>query len=272
MNIGIEVARIEDIEKPNPIYKYRRWSDKNEKRVITNRELFMANPMKFEDEKDCNNRIRYDLLTLEQRVQLYYQSSFDEYPNLLFQERIGFANHWALNGPLTDLDSLIKQQEEDFVEWSNRMGVLCITGDPSNFKMWKKYSEEHTGFCVGLDSNLLFQYFGRGGKINYDDELPIIMPSIIDDYLSQSYKQVFYKERKWDFENEYRIGKFYPAALSQKERVLTLPSEAFKEIIFGAKISNRHKQEVIDAAKKTMPQAIFKQATFSGETITINTI
>ena len=97
------------------------------------------------------------------------------------------------------------------------------------------------------------------------------MPSIIDDYMTQNYKQVFYKEKSWEFENEYRITKFHPEPLTTEERVITLPPEVFKEIIFGAKLSQSHKDEIIEITKVSMPHVVFKQAKLVNGVIVIET-
>lgn len=261
---------IQEVEKPNPIYKYRRWTDRYEKTVITHRQVFMAQSSSFEDEKDCKGRVRYDLLTENQLIDLYYQASLRDNPGHTILEHIKIANDWAKNSPLKNTKGLIRQQEEDYVDWSKRNGILCITGDPANVKMWTKYSDSHKGFCVGFNSNVLFPFFGRGGIIQYVDTLPIIFPSNIDSYMAQGIKQVFFKESKWDFEKEYRITKMHDHHLTQKDRVVSLPPEAFKEIIFGANMSQAHKDEIMAIAKGTMPDILFKNANIQDGRIIIS--
>lgn len=260
---------MEEVEKPNPIYKYRRWTDRYDKTVITHRQIFMAQSTSFEDEKDCKGRVRYDLLNINQLIDLYYQASRIDNPGHTLEEHIKIANDWAKISPLKNIEGLIEQQEKDYVDWSKRNGILCITGDPANVKMWSKYSDLHNGFCVGFDSNRLFDFFGRGGEIQYVDALPDIFPSNIDSYIEQSIKQVFYKERKWAFEKEYRITKMHERHLTQEERVVTLPPEAFKEIIFGANMSQAYKNEIIEFAKTTMPDIVYKQAVIQNGEVAI---
>ena len=260
---------MEEVEKPNPIYKYRRWTNIYEKKVITHKQVFMAPSTSFEDKKDCKGRVRYDLLTESQLIDLYFKASLERNPQFSIEQHIKEANDWAKKSPLKNKIELIKQQEQDYIDWSKRNGILCITGDPTNVKMWDKYSDSHNGFCVGFDSNILFRLFGRGRKIEYVVKLPDIFPSNIDSYMEQSIKQVFYKEKKWGFEKEYRVTKMHESHLTQEQRIITLPFEAFKEIIFGANMSQTHKDEIIAITETTLPNIVFKQATFEGDKVTI---
>ena len=53
--ITVTYAKLEDIELPSIVYKYRSWSDEYHKRFLTEREVFMASPKTFEDELDCHS-------------------------------------------------------------------------------------------------------------------------------------------------------------------------------------------------------------------------
>ena len=69
------------MEIPTVIYKYRRWTDIYEKRVITDREVYLSSPRKFEDPLDCKIPIRYDLLTEKDIFDKYLYHSKQDNPN-----------------------------------------------------------------------------------------------------------------------------------------------------------------------------------------------
>ena len=138
--------------------------------------------------------------------------------------------------------------------------------------MWTEYSAGHTGFCIGYNPKIAFKLFGGGGEVQYLDELPIIMPTPIHDREFQHSLQVFSKQMKWSYEEEYRVHKFHPEPATVAQRTITLPIDAYTEIIFGAKIDPQDRNDIIDIARNAFPNVKLLQArlTENGE-ITINT-
>ena len=68
--------------------------------------------------------------------------------------------------------------------------------------------------------------------------------------LEISTKRIFYKERKWDFEKEYRTEKYWDKVVTIEERQIELPKEAFNFIILGSKISIHNKEEIVASTNK----------------------
>ena len=272
MNSKVESIReveFENIEKPNPIYKYRSWANQYNRTVITELSVYLAPPTSFEDKLDCKNPVRYDLLTDEQIRSYFYNESLEQNSHFSQQQHIQFANEWFEKTGIRHKDFTDKQQEKDFLEWDQRIGILSLTGDPTRIEMWEKYSDSHKGFCVGFDSEVMFKFMGGGGKVMYVETLPVVMPSIIDDYMVQVHKQVYHKLKKWEFEDEYRIQLFNINGHTSKSRVVKLPPEAFKEIILGDKMPDGDKKEIKTVAEKLLPHIKFRQAQISGGKIII---
>ena len=65
---------IEDI--PPIIYKYRDWQDDYHKKIITDYQVFFAEPKSFKDPEDCKNPIRYDLLSTREIYEKYLTESY----------------------------------------------------------------------------------------------------------------------------------------------------------------------------------------------------
>ena len=57
----IEESTFRKIELPDIIYKYRSFADEKERRMLTNNEVYLANPDEFfkKGSKDCNFDIKY---------------------------------------------------------------------------------------------------------------------------------------------------------------------------------------------------------------------
>ena len=238
------VGRLEDIpDLPKIVYKYRTWSNEYHRTILTEQKIFLSPPASFEDPLDCKLFKRYDLLTTEQIYDKYLRSSKEENHGWTRQQHRHFAREWTKKNIFHDKVQLRKMQEEHFEEYNQRFGVLSLTANPANFTMRDKYSEHHTGFCVGFNAINLFNHLGGGGKVDYLDKLPDILPT--DNYEAEHYKQVFSKEKKWEFEQEYRTHKFYPGPASNADRQIKLSLDSFSEIIFGAEMPENIQREEI---------------------------
>jgi len=244
MKTIIKSKKFDEMDLPETIYKYRTWTDPFHKRVITNREVFLAKPTSFEDPFDCKNSIRYDLMSEEERIAwMAYKLGF-EVPDMPANFYLSKAREMYPNSLLSDNKSILEFQEEEFKKYDVRMGVLSLTANPMNQEMWQKYSEDFKGLCIGFDPRIMFKYLGGGSIVEYVPELPMIYPEPKHDFLYQTHLQVCYKLEKWKFEEEYRTHKFRNYPLSNEERTVTLPPEAYREILIGPEMPDHHKAEI----------------------------
>ena len=177
------------------------------------------------------------------------------------EEHREFAKIWFARSPLKDKNHIQQTQRDHFIEFDNIFGVLSLTANPKNYKMWEKYSNNHTGFCVGFDTSKMFKKLGGGGPVNYYNVLPTIYynDSTEDEYS----KQIFSKEIKWDFEEEYRTHKVYPQEATIEDRKIKIPKDCYKEIIFGARQSEIDRQSIISICKREYLNVEFFTQTFN---------
>lgn len=245
----INTGTLDDIEFPKILYKYRDWENLNNRRFILDKEVYLSSPDQFEDQFDCKIPVRYDLMNEKQAYDFY--------------ERLQNQSGAVLNRQQkrSKIRNLIKAKEYKnkkineeyekiyFKEFFKRIGILCLTAENRLEKMWVKYANNHSGFCVGYNSRILFESLGGGGKVQYVDTLPIIMPDPIMDRDTQRYKQVYHKLKEWDFEKEYRTQKFWFNGASRNDRQIKIPKEAFHSIILGKNISDLNRHAIIHAVK-----------------------
>jgi hypothetical protein len=252
---------------PEVVYKYRVWDDENHKKVITNQELYYSPPSKFPDPNDCKGAIQYNLLTKEERIK------FIEYKireNNTGQSRNFYrseSRRLFKTSPLRDNNKINELNRETFEEFNQRFGVLCLTPNPKIMKMWNDYSNDHKGFCVGYYSEYLFEQLGGGCKVFYEKELPVIYPNPIHSQDEQHIYQVYFKEEKWSFEDEYRTHTFNISPLSKEDRTVIVNPRAFKELILGAKLSSEEKQEIVNSIPSILNQIQILKADIVNETI-----
>ncbi|MBC7384265.1 MAG: DUF2971 domain-containing protein [Bacteroidia bacterium] len=208
----------------------------------------MSRPTSFEDPLDCKLQKRHDLLTDTEIYNNYLQMSKQDNPSWTRQQHRKYARDWFKKGLLRNQEHIKQIQSEYFSEFDSRFGVLSLTANPKLYDMWDKYSDNHQGYCIGFDTKKMFKYLGGGGEVVYYEELPDILPS--DSFDEEHFKQVFSKELKWSFEEEYRTHKFYNTPASDEDRKIRIPKDCFKVIIFGARLQDIHKQEIFSLCKK----------------------
>ncbi|CAD0003237.1 DUF2971 domain-containing protein [Flavobacterium salmonis] len=217
---------------PEIVYKYRKWDDIFQKTIITEKTVFMAKPTDFEDKKDCKLLKRYDLMTNQDIFNKYVDLSKEANPTWSRQQHRQHAKTMSKNSPMKNRNYIKDRQEQDFLEFDRRFGVLSLTANPSNLKMWNKYSDDGKGFCVGFNPKIMFSFLGGGGKVIYHEKLP----------------DIFYND---DFHTE---------------------KEAYKEIVFGWDMPESTIKEIKDTCSNQNLAIEFKKATKQNDEIIIISI
>lgn len=248
----IEPTTFSKLKFPKTVYKYRTANNPFHRTILSNRIVYFAAPETFEDEFDCRIPERYDLLTDDEIFEQYYKLLKEENPSW---DPIYLRNEvvrWCNLGLLKDKNRLINIEKMDWEKLNQRFGVLSLTPVRDNLSMWRKYSNNLNGFCVGFISRILFKGIGGGGGISYVKDLPLINP-----FASPEAKRTaltFYKLNKWAFEKEYRLQNLWSHPVNSKEREYKVPPSAFTEIILGEKLSKKAKLEIIGLAKDINPK------------------
>ncbi|MES2874336.1 MAG: DUF2971 domain-containing protein [Bacteroidota bacterium] len=155
-------------------------------------------------------------------------------------------------GRVRDKDFLKMKAKEDLDMMDNLLGVLSLTIEPSESRLWDEYGKNHTGFCVEFDPRLLLKETGSGnGMVSYNEELPEIHPTKYDAGM-QSMLQWQFKLNKWSHESEYRSTIFKGYPLTEKERQYIAPANSIKRIILGALMPTAKEDEL----KLSLPTAL----------------
>lgn len=249
MKPNINIGTLDDIEFPEILYKYRDWDNINNRRFILNREVYLSSPDQFEDKLDCKIPIRYDLMNEKQAYAFYERLQEQSGTVLNRQEKRKKIKNFVKAKEYKSKKINVENEKTYFEEFFKRIGILCLTAENKLEEMWVKYANNHSGFCIGYNSRILFESLGGGGKVEYVDTLPIIMPDPIMDRDTQRYKQVYNKLKEWEFEKEYRTQKFWFNGASRSDRQIEIPKEAFHSIILGKNITDLNRHAIIDAVK-----------------------
>jgi len=261
-----KLITIDDLDDlPEIVYKYRFWSNDNHKTILTEKIVYMSAPFDFVDPRDCKLQKRYDLLTNEQIYNYYYNYSLKKHPNWDRPQHRKYARERDKKCPMRNQKYIKNKQAKHLEQFNERFGVLSLTSNLQNIPMWEKYGDNHKGFCVGFIPKIMFKYLGGGCKVQYYDTLPIIYPD--DDFDTEHFKQAFSKEKKWEYEEEYRTHMFYRKPATIQDRQIELPKECYHQIVFGALISDEDKIEIIKTCKHKKLNVLFLQAKINNDTI-----
>lgn len=266
---GVTVSIKENNNDDPPIlYKYRSWSNDFHKKLITEPSIYLSFPSDFEDKLDCKNTVRYDILSDNEIFKKILSNlPEEEIKSLSFYEKVNIALEDYIKSPIRDPFKRFELERIFEIKFNNEFGILSLTANPLNLKMWNKYGDNLKGFCIGYDSKLLFNFIGGGGQVLYVDELPIISP--YDHFLVQAHKQIFYKLRKWEFEDEYRTHKHWNEEKSIDDRNIIIDIQCIKEIIFGPLTLLNNIAEIKKIIEIFMPHVVIKYTKFEKGCISI---
>lgn len=247
------------IRYPAILYKYRSWKDPNHQRILLDSIAFMSSPADFKDISDCNvpeifplKSELYDVFlqkSIKVNVGYYTRKKHREY-----------AKYWSKNSPLANPKQLSDMVNHFNYVFNHRFGVLSLTANPDNNDMWENYGDGHKGFCVGFDSKKLFEVVGGGGYVHYIDELPII-DFVNDDFKTKHIKNIFFKEKRYSLEQEYRVHKMWESDVTIEERNIKLLNDSIVKIIFGKDMPENDKSEILEILRDKHPNVRIAQMT-----------
>jgi hypothetical protein len=237
--------RITDKKLPPILYKYRDWSIKNHRKLISKQEIYFSGPSDFNDPFDGNIPVRWDLMTYEEcfekNLEIINIAHGDKDQRLVREYTKKVTDEKTLWHP----DNLKKERSEQLEKWNSIIGLFSLSSIPDNILMWSHYSYNHTGFAVGFDSNsLMVDYdFDYLESIVYQNDYPMITGN--DDITTQFYKKFFHKSELWKYEKEWRISKNHI-----NNRVEKLKPSTIKQVIIGCRTKPKDTDDIIKLIRK----------------------
>jgi len=228
---------------PNITYKYRDWKDDYHIRFLSQREIYLASPSDINDPYDCTIPNDLSLLdTDEKRGKFIDESNFNQSIKPSMNRALQRAARQALIKKIkTNTEYFQNKLERIYLEKGDRyFGIFSTSLIWNNIQMWSYYSSNHSGFCVGLDGNLLFDSLPscKSAPVNYPKDFPKIDP--LGDFIQNSFESTHTKDINWKHEKEYRY--FCNLNIPYKDnnsRIITLPKDCFKELIIGLKFPDK---------------------------------
>lgn len=170
----------------------------------------------------------------------------------------------------------LRPPEAVSAEWREKIGILCLTEDPLNILMWSHYANNHTGICIGFDTEV--SPFNSTKKVTYNGERPKAEFNSEPEMLID--RVLLTKSQHWQYEKEWRILKrtiepdelnFYhetfktnPDRLDEIAETIeqnggpgtySFDKSAIRSIFLGARITPKNKESLIQAASMLIPHA-----------------
>lgn len=123
-------------------------------------------------------------------------------------------------------------------------GIYSLSKNHLDELLWAHYANSHKGFCLAFDLEQLLANIGcenyYSGNVKYKKSPPQVG---LFDMLNPKEKRMitkygFYKSKRWEYEQEYRI-------ITKNIGLHSYSSNALKGIYFGYKMEDQQKEEII---------------------------
>lgn len=164
---------------------------------------------------------------------------------------------------------------------SNSVGVLSLSSSFESPPMWAHYSNNHSGFCLGLDTSHPFFKPSKGNvvyQVEYVTKRPVVgVAKALDPCAFDAMYQ--FKDARWAYEDEYRLVR--PLATAAKQSGLDqrkipiclfrLPTECVSRIIVGLHASKALKDIIMSWAETHRHVEVF-DSTVSAEGYAMNIV
>lgn len=144
--------------------------------------------------------------------------------------------------------SSIRAQWKELKKTVEGVGVYSLAisdeGYPNNKLLWSLYAGEYVGFCAAYDIDKLvqneqFPWLVNRVKVGYQKDVPIVDATDFSSETQLLQKMLGTKGLDWERENEFRL-------VYDKPGVKTYNRAALKAVYLGFKMTDSHKQRIID--------------------------
>lgn len=224
-------------DHPNIVYKFRDWKNKNHKKILTRREIFIPSPKDFNDPFDCRIPESYYMLNTDERIDKYIYGFVNRNLDYFKVNKIDIPTYVAfLKSDLKENTNIYQRKlNQIFVrEGDQHFGIFSTSKIWDNILMWAHYSSNHSGFCVGLNRENLYDNLpnASAASVMYKKKFPQIDP--FDDFFQKMFDKSHSKAINWKYEKEYRFFiNSYPEELTIERRKIKISKDCFNCVMIG---------------------------------------
>ena len=248
------------MNKSDLFYRYRSLSNKQAVewviQSINHSIHYFTSPLSFNDPFDCNPN--YIIHGQPSKIAKYLQKILSRRTNLNRHARRVEAKR-RLDDPHDDPRrpenmKAIREYYHNLV--TSKVGILCLTTVPDDLLMWAHYADSHRGICLVFDNK--DDFLQTSQPIIYKKTRPIVNPlTHTDEQMLDS--AMFTKSDHWSYEREWRILQYK----KNGHGLYTLPPTSLIGVILGAKISNEHRELILNCINSSGHNIFVQQASLS---------
>ena len=255
-------------EKAPPVlYKFRRFdSQRRHLSLITQSDIWFACARDFNDPFDIAFEYNLDGVDTDLAVEWARNAVRRHEPHLRPEQREVRTLERVTE--IRNNPAYLQRVKAEFVEHNqNTFGICSLSAANTNLLLWAHYSQNHSGFCVGLSVdhlNAISMGFVRKKilldlhEVKYSDILP--KPNFFESMIhleDTKHIQDFIetKSTDWHYEQEWRL-----VLWGQVNKCLRIGHESITEVILGCRISLHNREMILDACRQFLPHAIVFQA------------
>ena len=239
---------------PKVLYKYRDWRDGFHKKNLSHNEVFFASPSSLNDPFDCKIPIRFDKANRQEAFKMALRIIKHEHPTFDDEEHRRLAKEVVEKEKWKDPINIEAQTEFQRQKINRDFGVCSFSKRRNINLVWTHYGAHHYGFCIGLNithlideiKNRIFLSTGLiidPYPVNYVKKFPYIDAfegSNVDNLITV----LTTKAIPWKYENEFRL-----ILINGTNQAVRLSDHVIEEVIFGIRMKDDHKEEIIQILK-----------------------
>lgn len=243
---------------PGQVYKFRDWSVEYHRAILEGK-FYFSTPSQFNDPFDCKIPVAYELLQGNPALQQEYFTDAVRRLKLELneQQKRNEVQRLIQEGRFNDA-AWLRQAKDMRLTLFEQFGVYCFSQHKTDILLWSHYTNSHKGICIGFDAKALFKTMLKehnigGGYVTYVEDYPKISP--MASAAEQFMTSLSFKSHGWRYEQEIRLFKLFSGG-----KIFEVPTALITEITLGCKISDQHRQEIIEYRNAKLPHVKLYQA------------
>lgn len=262
-----------DKKKPDTLYKYRDWANECHQRMVTCGELYFPSTRELNDPFEAVIPICYDDGSCEDWLKVAKRQVRYKNPRLRDEWVACTARDIMKSGIYKRAETVEYHTKNSIEHMANDFGVCSLSERKDNILMWSHYANEHRGFCVGLDVQVLeessCEILARTGnildlrRVVYRADFPFLN-GFSGDFETLVPRVINTKSLDWKYEKEWRLllmtGRPSLKGDSLGERQIIFGEEVLSKIILGVKMPGKQREEAIDTVRSNCPHVEVIQA------------
>ncbi len=239
---------------PDILYKYRSLSGQSRdyvRQTIVENKVYFSSPSKFNDPFDCRVHMAFGgsdrdwkdyftKLLKKNRPELNRQQRQAEVHRIVSAER-----HHRNPQVLRDWIGYVQQEVYN-------VGVFSLSARCDDILMWSYYADNHTGLCLGFLHRV--GTFGPAFPVEYSSTFPQV-DYLKDDRRRQVEANLLTKAAQWQHEDEWRVVSY-----TEGPGLREYPPELLAEVILGARISSKDRDDVLAWVDSHSPRPRVREA------------